>query len=149
VVVVPDSNILARAFISALGPARKLVQRLTSETGALVLSRHILGELARVLNYPRIQRRLVRSPDIVEYLEHLANAARIVVPELVPSELLRDPTDAPVIGTALAGRADVLCTRDLDLQQPPVVRFAASRGIQILSDVELLAFFDQRVDQAD
>ena len=51
---------------------------------------------------------------------------------------MRDPADEPVLGTALAGNADVICTRDAHFFTEDVRRFSAARGIQILSDLELL-----------
>ena len=43
-----------------------------------------------------------------------------------------------VLGTALAGNADVICTRDADFFTEEVRRFSPAQGIQILSDLELL-----------
>jgi len=71
-------------------------------------------------------------------LDYLASASTLVRPASVPKNLLRDPTDEPVLGTALAGQADVICTRDADFYAEDVQRFCASQGIQILTDVELL-----------
>jgi uncharacterized protein len=39
----------------------------------------------------------------------------MVSPVEVPSSACRDPNDLPVLGTAVAGRADVLITVDKDL----------------------------------
>ena len=55
--------------------------------------------------------------------------------------MLRDPTDVPVLGTALAGKADVLCTRDADLFEEKVRQFCAASGIQLLTDVEFIEKF--------
>ncbi len=46
------------------------------------------------------------------------------------------------LGTAIAGKADVLCTRDLDLCDERVRAFAAEHGIRIMGDLELLAVLD-------
>jgi len=43
-----------------------------------------------------------------------------------------------LLGTALAGNADVVCTRDADFFPEEVQRFSAAHGIQILTDLELL-----------
>ena len=84
-----------------------------------------------------------RVPDIVNasencQLDYLARVSTLVHPLPVPEKLLRDPADEPVLGTALAGNADVICTRDADFHTEEVRRFSAARGIQILSDLELL-----------
>jgi predicted nucleic acid-binding protein len=56
--------------------------------------------------------------------------------------LLRDATDAPILGTALAGRADILCTRDADLFEERVQRFCAAKGIRLLTELEFLQALD-------
>jgi hypothetical protein len=56
---------------------------------------------------------------------------------MIPAGLIRDPKDEPILGTAVAGNADVLCTRDLDLCDERVRAFArlntASESWEILS----------------
>jgi putative PIN family toxin of toxin-antitoxin system len=105
----------------------------------LILSQYLLQELQRILSYPRLLKRsgLTRF-DIAEYLEYLACVSTLVHPVSVPKDLLRDQADEPVLGTALAGKADVICTRDTDFFAEKVQRFSAARGIRILTDVELL-----------
>jgi predicted nucleic acid-binding protein len=73
----------------------------------------------------------------------------IVEPIAVPQRLLRDETDSPVLGTALAGGAEILCTWDEDFYEQPVVAYCAERGIRIMSDIELLRdpeFAEKRAD---
>ena len=57
--------------------------------------------------------------------------------------LMRDPTDHHVMGTALAGRADILCTNDLDFWDERVRDFARGHAIRVMSDLELLSLFDE------
>ena len=105
----------------------------------LILSQYLLQELRRILAYPRVMKSSgLTSLDISEYLDYLAGVSTLVHPLSVPEKLLRDPADEPVLGTALAGNADVICTRDADFFTEEVRRFSAARGIQILSDLELL-----------
>jgi predicted nucleic acid-binding protein len=51
---------------------------------------------------------------------------------------LADPKDDPIVYTAVAGKADVLCTLDRHFQSPAVLDFLRTHGIRVLSDVELL-----------
>jgi predicted nucleic acid-binding protein len=44
-------------------------------------------------------------------------------------------------GTALAGRAEILCTRDADLLAENVKRFCAAKGIRVVTDLEFLEAF--------
>lgn len=50
-----DTNILARAAVRPAGPARAVLTELVSEQHVLVLSEHIVSELARVLRYERVR----------------------------------------------------------------------------------------------
>jgi uncharacterized protein len=140
--VVLDTNILARAHQRATGPARRVLFHLTSPAHELITSAYILGELERVLRYPRLLTQSgLTSEDIAEYLESLAATACVVRPDAVPLGVLRDPTDTPILGTALAGKADVLCTRDADLLEVAVQRFCGERGIQVMTDLEFIGKF--------
>jgi putative PIN family toxin of toxin-antitoxin system len=137
--VVLDSNILARAHQNALGPARRVLLLVTSVPHNLILSPYILAELERVLTYPRLLKRSgLNHNDIAEYVENLARSARLVSPAEVPGNLLRDPTDVPILGTALAGQAEILCTRDEDFFEEKVQRFCGYKGIRVITDLELI-----------
>lgn len=140
--VVLDTNILARAHQRAQGPARKVLLHVISGPDVLVLSPHILGELERVLSYPRLLKRSgLNSRDIAEYLESLAELSSLVSPAAVPESVLRDPSDGPILGTALAGKADVLCTRDADLFDETVRQFCNTENIRLLTDLEFIDTF--------
>jgi putative PIN family toxin of toxin-antitoxin system len=139
-----DNNILVRANPKNAGPARRLLQRFQSGPDVLILPREMLQELERVLLYPRLVKRFQMSAaDVAAFLTELAESSTLVVPAMVPVGLIRDPTDEPILGTAVAGRADVLCTRDLDLCDDRVRVFAAEHGIRIIGDLELLALLDE------
>jgi len=141
--IVFDTNVLARSHPGASGPARKALLHTLSSQHKLVASDYLLRELERVLQYPRILRRLpLTVAGITDYLEDLAKAAIIVAPAHVPPRLLRDSADEPILGTALAGNADILCSRDADFWETRVLAFCAEHGIRILSDLELLASLD-------
>jgi len=137
-----DTNVLARAHQKAEGPARRVLLQVISGSNVLVISAEILGELERVLRYPRLLRRSgLTSDDIAEYLENLGAVSCMVRPESVPADVVRDPTDGPILGTALSGGADVLCTRDADLFEEKVQRFCEVRGIQVLTDLGFISKF--------
>ena len=62
---------------------------------------------------------------------------RVALPE-VEYPVILDPKDDPVLYTAVAGKADVLCTLDRHSGAPEVLAFFADRGIRVMTDVELL-----------
>ena len=137
--IVFDTNVLARAHQLAHGPARRGLLFVATGSDVLILSQYLLQELRRILAYPRVLKSSgLTALDISEYLEYLARVSTLVHPLSVPEKLLRDPADEPVLGTALAGNADIICTRDADFFTEEVRRFSAAHGIQILSDLELL-----------
>ena len=139
--VVFDTNVLARAHQRARGPARRALFHVSAGPDVLIISRYLLQELERVLTYPRLLRRSGLTPlDITEFVEFLARVSTLVDPAPVPQNVLRDQSDVPVLGTALAGAADVICTRDADFFEDRVQHFGATRGIRILTDAELLRF---------
>jgi putative PIN family toxin of toxin-antitoxin system len=139
--VVLDTNVLVRATKSAVGPARKLLATLSFAPHAIVTSSGLLAGLMRVLEYPRLraQHRLSRT-EIEAFIAALFRIAEVVPlqPGKIGTTVPADPEDDLVIKTALQGEADVVCTLDRHFQHPDVRAFCAQRGIQILSDVELL-----------
>ncbi|MFN0052293.1 MAG: hypothetical protein ACKV0T_08875 [Planctomycetales bacterium] len=81
------------------------------------------------------------DPGIVQFIFDI-QASRATVElsdeatdDVVPS----DPDDGPMVATAVAGQADVLCRWDRHLRHPSVRSYCETRGIRILTDVELLA----------
>jgi predicted nucleic acid-binding protein len=99
-----------------------------------------LTELVRVLQYPRVQKfhrlSLDGCREFVASVEQMAE--HVELSEDPGAAITTDPDDDPVIATALAGRADVLCTLDRHLHNPNMVSHCASLGIRILTDIELL-----------
>jgi len=140
--IVFDTNVLARAHQLSHGPARRGLLFVATGSDVLILSQYLLQELRRVLTYPRLLRRSGLTPlDISEYLDYLARVSTLVHPLSVPENLLSDQADEPVLGTALAGNADVICTRDAHFFAEEVQHFCAPRGIQILTDLDLIRLF--------
>jgi len=69
-----DANILVRANSRSRGPARALLEAIRSDSShTLILSRHILGEVKRTLQYTRLQKQYGLSEhDIAEHIEPIA-----------------------------------------------------------------------------
>lgn len=134
-----DTNILVRAAIRPLGPARAALEATTQPPHRLVLSEFILDEVHRALHCDRIQRQFAIGN---EEIDRLANALRAVADVVTIPEgctlVATDPDDDPVIATAVAGQADVLCTLDQHLRKPLIHAYLATYNVRILTDVELL-----------
>ena len=143
--ITPDTGILVRMNAKATGPARRLLDIVLAGLHELVLSEFLLEETARVLRYPRMQTlyRLSEN-DISEHIELLRLRADLVFPIVHEPVVVADPNDDPVVYTAVAGRADVLCAMDRDFYSPEVITFCRERNIEIMNDVELLQQLRER-----
>jgi len=134
-----DSNILVRAATSPRGPALQLLDIIPG-AHTLVVSRFISEEVERVLLYPRIQARYrITTLEAARFAENLADAADLVEPVIDRPVILSDPADDSVLYTAVDGRADILCTRNIRHFATAEVRsFCAERGIRVMTDLEAL-----------
>lgn len=104
-----DTNVLISAFATR-GLCADVLQTVLAEH-QLVLGETVLSELARV------QRTKFGSPqDLVdETVAFLRREAAVASESVDPGLSLRDPTDIPILGEALAADAQVLVTGDRDL----------------------------------
>ena len=143
--IVLDTNILVRANIKARGPSREILLTIGHGSDILISSPFLLRETERALAYPRLQKlwRLT-AQDIQEHVDLIEKISCLVQPVVKIPVVLGDPNDDPVVYTAVAGEADVLCTLDQHFFEPDVARFAQSHHIRILTDVQLLAELRKR-----
>jgi putative PIN family toxin of toxin-antitoxin system len=137
--VLLDVNILVRANEKSHGPARKLLLDLIARKHVVLTSADILIDLARVLRYPRVQALFGLSEEqIYEYVQFLKEACKIVSINPNWNFPIRDASDAPILRTAVAGEADLICTLDADFYTAEVAAFCSTMGITVLDDLALL-----------
>jgi putative PIN family toxin of toxin-antitoxin system len=136
-----DTNILLRAIQSG-SPAREALLLATTKKHILISAEFIIDELRRAFTYPRVRSRIpLMDEQIAAYVDDVRRNSVIVDPEhahLSTPIPCRDPDDVPVIKSAVAGHADVLCTLDNDIRRDVVASWCLQLGIHILTDVELL-----------
>ncbi|MBI4906876.1 MAG: putative toxin-antitoxin system toxin component, PIN family [Acidobacteria bacterium] len=139
-IVTFDASILVRATERSAGPARKVIESLAANPEHVIaLSPFILGEVGKVLSYPRMQALYKLSGDAIQrHVEFLRSISRIFEPATGTPVVLTDPGDDPVVYTAVAAGADVLCVKDRDFYTPNVKAFCARQDIEIMDDVALL-----------
>jgi putative PIN family toxin of toxin-antitoxin system len=107
--IVLDANVLLAGF-GTRGLCEALIAACL-ESHDLVLSQHLLMETRRYLT-TKFKVPAARAEEIIAFLrEH----AEVVKPSEVATTACRDPDDLAVLGTAIAGRADLLVTGDKDL----------------------------------
>ena len=140
--VVCDSNVLARAAVRPLGPARAVFIAAITPPHRLILSEPMLIELARVLRYERVRSQAkLTDEEIDSFIADLRDAAEMVdLPAQIP-HIATDADDDLVLATAVAGKCDVLCTHDRHLRHRVVQAYCVTFGIRVLNDAELMAEF--------
>jgi putative PIN family toxin of toxin-antitoxin system len=120
--MVLDTNVLL-AGLATHGLCEQLVA-IVFRDHDVVLSEYILDEVTK--HY------VGKLKGTVEQAAHVAEVLRvqaeIVEPAAAPTEACDDPDDLPVLGTAVAGKADCLVTGDQGL-----LRLTDYEGIPILS----------------
>lgn len=126
-----DTNILLSGLLTRGICEAVLDACLESEARTVVLSEAILREYAR-----HARGKFGIPPEGVDLaLEFLRRHVELVEPAPVPRNTCRDQGDLPVLGTAVAARADVLITGDRDL-----LGLGQVHGVPILSP---RAFFER------
>ncbi len=82
----------------------------------VALSLDQLAEIGRVLEYPKIRRKLGWNSQHIElFIKQLYIRSEVVELGPILVEVPRDPRDAPILATLEATNADVLVTGDGDL----------------------------------
>ena len=132
--VVPDTNLLISAEISAQGASGQLLDRVI-DIHDVILSKPILDELTEVLSskfgYDNLR--------ISRVISHILAGAEIVEPATFDRQICRDADDDAILGTAVAGDADCIVTGDSDLLI--LERF---EGVDILSPSEFARYEVER-----
>ena len=134
--IVLDSNILARAACGPPSPAAELLLRALRSPYTICISPVLLDELNRILRYDRVRKML--DSEIDAFIDHLRVSCLIEEPAKSTTAISTDPDDDWVIATAVQAESRVICTLDRHLRTPAVIQYCQQRGIEVLTDVELL-----------
>ena len=130
--VLLDSSVLMAAVISRAGICANLLEDVLTDH-EWITSDFILSELSRKLRdkfkYP--------EHEIAEIRETAMISAEFATPVEVPSDACRDPNDLPILGTAVAGRAQLIITGDKDL-----LALKTFRGVPIVRPGEFWTMLD-------
>jgi len=136
-----DTNVLVRAASGPPSPAEELLRICLTPPQVLCFSPFLFSEVSRVLRYPRVQRIHGMSEEKIDsYLRFLqAGSLMVTVPaDAVETVVPNDPKDDPIVATAVAAKAEVICTLDRHLHQEAVVLYCDSKKIEVVTDIELL-----------
>ena len=127
-------------WISSLlwqGVPRQIIDLAKSRAVTVFISEAILSELEEVLARTKFQSKMrslgITSQDLINLVRQLSE---VCVPISVNVPNLRDPDDAVILGTAIAAKAVLVISGDLDLLV--LEEFA---GISILNPADFLDVF--------
>jgi uncharacterized protein len=127
--VVVDTNVLL-AGVATHGLCEALLA-VCYRDHEVVLSEHILREFAR--NYKGKFKAIAEQTEAVVAL--LRRQSEMVIPNKVPRDAFDDADDLPILGTALAGKAECIITGDKAL-----LELGLFQNVAILSP---RAFYDR------
>lgn len=134
--VVVDANVLVSALLSPQGIPSQLFQLWELRLFDILVSAESLEELARVLHYPKIRKRLhVSDAALDDYVRLLGEKTIRVEPQERVQAVTDDASDNVYLEIALAGAAHCVVTGDRHLLQ-----LEQYQGIFILTPT---AFLDQ------
>ncbi|MBI3910855.1 MAG: putative toxin-antitoxin system toxin component, PIN family [Armatimonadetes bacterium] len=131
-IVVLDTNILARGSISRGTAVAAIIDAWRAKQFTLLLSAHILDELTHTLAKAYFARRL--SPEQQAAYELLLTSVGTIVPITASVRgVATQPADDLVLATAVSGDAVYLVTRDRKLLQ-----LGSYQSVAIVSPTEFL-----------
>ncbi len=110
--IVLDTNVLVSALISPAGPPGRVLAAIKREHRlTLVTSTAQLSELRTVLRRERLGPYIRReeAEDLIRNLEAVGEVVSTDLPNVNDSP---DPTDNLILGTAIAGHADMIVSGD-------------------------------------
>lgn len=135
--VVLDVNV----WISALlwrGVPGQILDLANNQQITIFISQPILQELADSLSRPKLQARInILNTDLKTLLEVTQNLSQLCSIFSLEVPQLRDPDDVIILATALAVKADVIITGDLDL-----LILNEFEGIPILTPSDFLKHYE-------
>jgi putative PIN family toxin of toxin-antitoxin system len=137
--IVVDSNILVSAFLKPNGLAGRMLLGIIDRGHSLLLSNEILHEVARVLRCPRMIK--LHGEDegaVYDFVGWLRIVGEGIARDALIQAPIRDENDIFIVQIALSGGAEILCTCDRDFFEPPASIFLESRGIEVLTDAQLM-----------
>ena len=120
--ILVDSSVLIAA-IARPGVCTELIEEV-ARSHTLVVSKFILDEVGRKLR----EKFGVDRQESNSLVEGIRSQAEVVEPVIVAPDACRDPADLPILGSAIAGKVELLVTVDKDLlslvefQGIPIVR---------------------------
>lgn len=114
--VVLDTNVLLSGLMFPDGTPGRIIAAWFEARFDVALALDQLAAISRVLEYPKIHRKLGWDDQRIEqFIKQLYLRAGGVELGPISVEVPRDPSDAPILATLARANADILVTGDRDL----------------------------------
>jgi uncharacterized protein len=127
--VVLDTNVYVSIFNWPASPLAELWRHARKGTYELLVSPAIVDELGATLR----EEFSWSENAILHRLKLVTHVGKIVVPKFIPNVIPEDPPDNHILACAVAGKANLIVSRDLDL-----LRRKRYEGIGIISPIDFL-----------
>lgn len=137
IAAVLDTNVLVSAFPARGSVPGRLVDLWRRGAYRLVVSEHILAELAEAWTDPYWRARFAEA-EVAEALALLRAEAEVVPITAVVAGVATHPEDDLILATAASAGAAVLVTGDAKLR-----RLGRHKGVALLSPRQFLAFLGE------
>ena len=126
---VVDTNVLVNGLVAPAGPPHQILDAWLEEGFILVTSLYLVEELAHVLAYPRIAKRLrLDEAEAAALLAAVLSRAHVVAGALHLPGVTRDPKDDAVVACAQEGEVDDIVSGDQDL-----LALGAYEGVRVIT----------------
>ncbi len=127
-----DANVLVSGLISRKGAPAEILDALRDGKFHLLLSRSILEELHRVLQYPKVAARLRLPPEELElFIIDIVDSAILTSGQLALAVVAQDASDNRYLECAVEGDADFIVSGDRHL-----LRVGNHQGVELLTPRE-------------
>ena len=123
-----DTNTYVSALNFPESFSTDLMEVAQKRTYQLIVSPFIINEVAEIL-----RRFNWNEHDIRVRLKTITRSSEIVVPQTIPDIITEDPPDNHILACAVAGKANLIVSHDLDL-----LRLKTYEGIGIISPIDFL-----------
>ncbi|MBM4295918.1 MAG: putative toxin-antitoxin system toxin component, PIN family [Deltaproteobacteria bacterium] len=140
--VVIDTNVLISAILQTGSPPARILDLALSGDIRLISSFHLLQEIDRVVQYPRITKAIEKRlpPDkLPSFLNKIREIVILTPGELVVDDITEDSPDNLVLACAVEGKADFIISGDHHL-----IDLKSFRGIRIVAPATFLRFFARK-----
>lgn len=130
-----DTNLFISGMFATTGLSRRLMDCWVTRKFQLITSREIVGEIWRVLHYPRIQATFHPKEREIRRFITLMFRKAVITEGLYKTERIKtDPADNKFLACALEGKADYIVSRDAHLRN-----LKCFHGVQIVGVKQFLS----------